>query len=60
MHHDDHNAIDFPTGTLDHAAQYTNEQTGLDEGLMKVAIAGGTIYVGYKLVKAVAKLLNNI
>ena len=40
-HIDKYNALDFPTGTVDHLAKYTEEKTNIPE-----TIAGGLIVVG--------------
>lgn len=51
VHEDKHNATDFPSGTLDHLALYTNEQTGVPQGIAKVALAAAGLYAGYKILK---------
>jgi hypothetical protein len=56
VHLDEHNATDFPVGTLNHAAKYANEKTGVSEPLAKVLIAGAALYLGYRGLKSL-KLL---
>lgn len=51
VHTDKHNATDFPRGTLDHLALYTNEKTGIPEGIAKVALAAAGLYASYKILK---------
>ena len=51
VHYDKYNALDFPDGTINHLAQYTEEKTSLPAGLAKIAIVIGGVYVGYKLLK---------
>jgi len=51
VHVDKHNATDFPSGTLNHAALYTNEQTGISEDIAKIGILGIGIYAAYKILK---------
>lgn len=56
VHVDDHNATDFPVGTVNHLAKYTSERTGMPEAVAKAGIALGAIYLGYRGLKAL-KLL---
>lgn len=51
VHHDEHNATDFPIGTINHAAKYTEEKTGIPQGLAAVGITAAGLYAGYKLLK---------
>jgi hypothetical protein len=41
VHYDKHNTIDFTTGTLMHAANYTEEKTGIPKGLAALGIVLG-------------------
>jgi len=51
VHVDDHNAIDFPTGTVNHISKYTEEKTGIPGQIAKIGIVLGGLFVGYKLLK---------
>lgn len=51
VHYDEHNATDFPAGTLRHLGKYTNEKTGIPEDLATVGIGLAGIYGLYKLLK---------
>lgn|SRR5690242_19394659 len=51
VHYDEYNATDFPTGTVNHAAKYTEEKTGIPQGLATAGIVLGAGYVGYKILK---------
>lgn len=48
IHIDEHNATDFPVGTVNHLAKYTNEKTGAPKNLAKAAIVLGALYLGYR------------
>ena len=51
VHNDKHNVTDFPNGTLNHAALYTNEQTGIPEDVAKIGIVGLALYGIIKILK---------
>jgi hypothetical protein len=51
VHEDEHNATDFLVGTVNHLAKYTNERTGVPEGLAKLAIVLLGAYGIYRLGK---------
>ena len=51
VHDDEYNATDFPSGTLMHAANYTEEKTGIPKGLAAFGLVLGLGYVGYKALK---------
>ena len=55
--YDKYNATDVPVGTIKHAAKYTEEKTGIPEGLATLGIVLGLGYIGYKTVKYLAKNL---
>lgn len=48
VHLDQYNATSFPTGTVNHVAKWTNENTGIDEGLARLALWGIGLYAAYK------------
>jgi len=51
VHCDQYNALDFPVGTLNHLAKYTNEKTGISENAARIGIAALAIYGAYRLFK---------
>ena len=51
VHNDEYNALDFPNGTLDHLAKYTEEKTSLPKEAIKIGIIFGSLYAGYKILK---------
>lgn len=51
IHWDEHNATDFPVGTVNHVAKYTEEKTGIPQGLVAIEITAAELYAGYKLLK---------
>jgi len=50
-HIDEHNALDFPQGTLNHTALYVNEQTGIPQTAAKLGIVAIAFYGLYKFFK---------
>lgn len=54
-HIDQYNATDFPKGTTQHASKYVEEKTGIPQdlvtGAIVVAVAGLSLYAGYKTAK---------
>lgn len=51
LHEDQHNATDFPKGTLNHLALYTNEKTDIPEEIAKLVLVAAGMYTGYKILK---------
>ncbi|MEX0862171.1 hypothetical protein [Nitrosopumilus sp.] len=51
IHYDEHNALDFPNGTLDHLAKYTEEKTGIPEKWAKGGLILGGVLAGIFLLK---------
>ena len=51
IHTDEHNALDFPNGTVDHLAKYTEEKTSIPQNLARVGIVIGGIIAGAALLK---------
>lgn len=51
VHRDEHNATDFPVGTVNHAAKYAEEKTGIPQGLVALGIVLGAGYAAYKILK---------
>ena len=51
IHYDKYNALDFPNGTLDHLAKYTEEKTNIPEKLAKGGLIVGGLLVGAFLLK---------
>ena len=51
MHDDDYNALDFPTGTVNHLAQWGNEKTGINEDLLRLGGWAALLYLGYQILK---------
>ena len=49
VHYDQYNATSFPTGTINHLAKWENEETGLDERLLRLAGWAGLLYLGKKV-----------
>jgi len=56
IHYDKYNATDIPVGTINHAAKYTEEKTGIPQGLVAlvIVIVGiiGILTVGRSLLKS--------
>ena len=50
-HVDDFNALDFPNGTLDHFAKYTEEKTTIPHNIAKLGVVFVAIVVGAKLIQ---------
>ena len=50
-HLDQYNALDFPSGTVDHLAKYTEEKTGIPETIAAGAIVVGGLIIGSKLLQ---------
>jgi len=46
IHFDEHNALDFPNGTIDHLAKYTEEKTDIPEKWAKAGIVIGGLALG--------------
>ena|SRR5438128_11767564 len=57
VHYDEHNATDFPAGTVKHASKYTEEKTGIPQGLVTFGIVLSGAYLGYKAIKYLSKNL---
>ena len=53
VHHDKNNALDFPNGTLDHLAKYTEEKTDIPSKWAKGGLILGSILVGAYLLKSI-------
>ena len=53
VHYDEHNALDFPDGTIKHFAKWGNEKTGIDEGALRALGWGALIVLA---IKAISKL----
>jgi hypothetical protein len=51
VHHDQYNATSFPTGTINHLAKWSKEQTGASEGFFRLLGWAGLFYGTYKLGK---------
>ena len=51
IHVDKHNATDFPIGTIRHFSNYVEENTGIPQDLVTIAILGTSAYAGYKTAK---------
>lgn len=51
IHYDEYNALDFPNGTLDHLAKYTEEKTNIPEKWAKGGLILGGLLVGAFLLK---------
>jgi len=51
IHIDEHNALDFPDGTVNHLAKYTEEKTSIPQDIAKLGIILGGLFAGYKLLK---------
>lgn len=49
VHYDQYNATSFPEGTVNHLAKWGNEETGIDEGLLRVVGWVGLLYAGKKI-----------
>ena len=51
VHLDEYNATSFPVGTVNHLAKWGNEETGIDENVLRVVGWGALIAVGIKLIQ---------
>ncbi len=51
VHIDQHNATDFPIGTVKHFSNYVEEKTHIPHVIVDIVIAGITAYAGYKTAK---------
>lgn len=51
IHTDEHNALDFPNGTVVHLAKYTNEKTSIPEDWAKAGLVVGGLVVGAAILK---------
>ena len=51
VHWDQYNATSFPDGTINHLAHWGNEQTGIDEGILRLAGWGALLYAGIKILQ---------
>lgn len=51
VHYDEHNATNFPVGSIKHLGRYTNEKTGIPEDIATVGIAAVGLYGLYRLLK---------
>ena len=52
VHVDLYNALDFPIGTVNHIAKWTNEKFGINENVARVCLYALGIYGAYKLGKS--------
>jgi len=50
-HIDQYNALDFPSGTVDHLAKYTEEKTGVPQTIAGAIIVLGGLILGAKLLQ---------
>jgi len=50
-HIDTYNALDFPSGTVDHLAKYSEEKTGIPETIARGVIVVGGLILGAKLLQ---------
>jgi len=48
-HVDEYNALDFPNGTIDHLAKYTEEKTSIPQTVAKIGIIVGGIMIAKKI-----------
>jgi len=60
VHVDNHNAIDFPTGTLDHLSTYTEEKTGIPEQIAKAGIIIAAVIIGAAAIKYVGGKIDEL
>jgi hypothetical protein len=51
VHVDEHNPIDFPVGTVNHLAKYTEEKTSIPKEIATAGLVVVGLFVGYKLLK---------
>ncbi|MCH7648268.1 MAG: hypothetical protein IIA83_06650 [Thaumarchaeota archaeon] len=51
IHWDEHNATSFPTGTINHLAKWVNENTGINEDVIRLAGGIGLAAVGIKILQ---------
>ncbi len=54
-HYDEYNALDFPSGTVDHLAKYTKEKTGIPQTIAGGVIVLGGLILGAKLLQYLEK-----
>lgn len=59
IHYDKYNATDFPVGTIQHTSKYTEEKTGIPEGLVTLGIVAVSLFVGYKALKFISKKIQD-
>ena len=50
-HIDKYNALDFPSGTVDHLAKYSEEKIGIPETIARGVIVVGGLILGAKLLQ---------
>ena len=55
VHIDEYNALDFPTGTVNHLAKYSEEQTGIPETIGRTVLVLGGLILGAKLLQYLEK-----
>ena len=55
VHVDLYNALDFPIGTVNHIAKWTNEKFGINENVARIGLYAIGLYGAYKLGKSVLK-----
>lgn len=55
VHYDKYNAIDFPVGTVNHFAKYTEEKIGIPQGFVILVIVIVAVVVGVHVIKYLAK-----
>ncbi len=57
VHIDKFNATDFSSGTINHASNYVEEETGIPKGLVTLGGIALGLFAGYKAVKWAEKNL---
>ena len=50
-HIDEYNALDFPNGTVNHLAKYSEELTGIPEAIGRTVLVLGGLILGAKLLQ---------
>jgi hypothetical protein len=55
IHYDEHNATDFPVGTINHASKYVEEKTGIPKGLVVLGIVLVGAFVTVKALSYISK-----
>ena len=55
VHVDEHNALDFPTGTVNHLSKYTEEKTSIPQNIAKFGIVIGVILVGAEILQTLGE-----